>query len=58
MEIEKAKAIIEAMLFAAGRPVAILDIVSILEMNIEDVRENIRYYAGQNILVRIEESKW
>lgn len=39
MEIEKTKAIIEAMLFAAGRPVAILDIVSILEINIEDIQK-------------------
>lgn len=39
MEIEKAKAVIEAMLFAAGRPVAILDIVSILEMNVEAVQK-------------------
>lgn len=39
MEIDKMKAIIEAMLFAAGRPVAILDIVSILEKNVEDVQK-------------------
>ncbi len=37
MEIEKAKAIIEAILFACGREVKIKEFVSALEMNEEDV---------------------
>ena len=37
MEIEKAKAIIEAILFACGREVSIKEFVSALEMNDEDV---------------------
>lgn len=39
MEIEKAKAIIEAMLFATGRPIEVTDIASMLEMNCEDVQQ-------------------
>jgi len=38
MEIEKAKAIIEAMLFASGKPVEISSIATILEWNPEDVQ--------------------
>lgn len=37
MEIEKAKAIIEAILFACGREVKIKELVSALEMNEEDI---------------------
>lgn len=37
MEIEKAKAIIEAILFACGREVKIKEFISTLEMNEEDV---------------------
>lgn len=37
MEIEKAKAIIEAILFACGREVRIKEFVSALEMNEEDI---------------------
>lgn len=37
MEIEKAKAIIEAILFACGREVKIKEFVSALEMNEEDI---------------------
>lgn len=37
MEIEKAKAIIEAILFACGREVGIKEIVSAIEMNQEDI---------------------
>ena len=37
MEIEKAKAIIEAILFACGREVNIKEFVSALEMNQEDI---------------------
>lgn len=37
MEIEKAKAIIEAILFACGREVSIKEFVSALEMNEEDI---------------------
>ena len=37
MEIEKAKAIIEAILFACGREVEIKELMSALEMNSEDV---------------------
>ncbi|MBO5478504.1 MAG: SMC-Scp complex subunit ScpB [Clostridia bacterium] len=37
MEIEKAKAIIEAILFACGREVGIKELVSALEMNEEDI---------------------
>lgn len=37
MEIEKAKAIIEAILFACGREVKIKELISALEMNEEDI---------------------
>ena len=38
MEIEKTKAIIESMLFAAGRPVDIADISNVLEIKVEDIK--------------------
>ena len=37
MEIEKAKAIIEAILFACGREVEIKELMSALEMSSEDI---------------------
>ena len=37
MELEKAKAIIEAILFAAGRKVEIKEIVSVLEIDEKDI---------------------
>lgn len=37
MEIEKAKAIIEAILFACGREVGIKELMSALEMSSEDI---------------------
>ena len=37
MEIEQAKSIIEAILFACGREVEVKEFVSALEMNEEDV---------------------
>ena len=45
MEIEKAKAIIEAILFASGRIVKILELSAILELtpnDIENIVENMR----------------
>lgn len=40
MEIDKMKAIVEAILFSAGRPVEITEFMSVLELGFEDV-ENI-----------------
>ena len=37
MEIEKIKAIIEAILFAAGRKVEVKEMMSILELNEKDI---------------------
>lgn len=52
MEIEKAKAIIEAILFACGREVNIKEFISALEMNEEDIIAIIekmkQEYEGQN----------
>lgn len=57
MEIEKAKAIIEAILFACGREVSIKEFVSALEMNEEDIITIIEKmkeeYEGQNKGVEI-----
>ena len=38
METEKVKSIIEAILFAAGRPVEIKELVLALEMSIEEIK--------------------
>lgn len=52
MEIEKAKSIIEAMLFAAGREVKQEEIMSILELSAEDLEKIVRSlkdeYINQN----------
>lgn len=57
MEIEKAKAIIEAILFACGREVSIKEFVSALEMNEEDIiiiiEKMKEEYEGQNKGVEI-----
>lgn len=37
MEIEKAKSIIEAILFAAGRKVEVKELISVLEINEKDI---------------------
>ena len=37
MEIEKAKLIIEAILFAAGRKVEVKELISVLEINEKDI---------------------
>lgn len=42
METEKIKSIIEAILFAAGRPVEIKELVLSLEMSIEEIENTIR----------------
>lgn len=61
MESQKAKAIIEAILFSAGRPVTQKELMSCLEMNGEQIEETIRKIQEESQargieIIKIEDS--
>ena len=60
MEIDKMKAIIEAILFASGRPVEIKELISALELPEEDIIQIIESMKAdfQEANRRFDKGRW